>query len=651
MEINSLVFTGQLLKDPPYNVDTGLLNVTENFDSQYATDEKLGFIYAPERTLFRLWAPVASRIELILFNHLYEDEAEHIVMKQTAPGTFEVEVLRDLDNTAYKFGVFYPDGNYVETTDPYAIAATSNGERSVVVDLSKTNPKKWNQRMPAFTASTDAVIYEASVRDFTMAESSGATNRGKFLGVIEEGTTSPAGLTTGLDYLKEMGITHLQLMPMYDFETVNEENQTEKYNWGYDPQNYNVPEGSYATDARDPKTRIREMKQMIQGLHDAGIRVIMDVVYNHVYDPDSHPFELVAPGYYFRRNADGSLSNGTGVGNDTASEREMMKKYILNSVKYWTKEYHIDGFRFDLMGIHDVDTMNAVRDTLDEIDPSIIVLGEGWNLNTSLAEERRATSINARQMPRIAHFNDAMRTAIKGSDMDGAFDTGFISGKPFMEQWIAINQQGGLFYPQDIAGYQQPDQMVQYVEAHDNHTLYDKLVINMAHDDERTRTRRHLLASTLGLLAQGIPFVHAGQEFLRTKQGHENTYNQSDEINKMDWDRRDTKRKEVAYMQGLIRLRHSEPLFRMRSSEEIAKHMEVLQADYYQIVWQLENETDLYYVFFNGNGDPRYFSIEEDNFELLVHDCQVTLDNPRVWIDTDEIKVEGFSTTILHKKK
>lgn len=651
MEINNIVFTGQLLKNNPYNRDTGLLNVTEDFDLTYATDEKLGFIYSPESTLFRLWAPVASRIALILFKHLYEDEAEYLTMNETTPGTFEVEVPRNLDNTAYKFGVFYPDGNYIETTDPYAVAATSNGERSVVVDLNTTNPEKWGNRMPAFTATTDAVIYEASVRDFTMAESSGAKNRGKFLGAIEKGTLSPNGLPTGIDYLKELGITHLQLMPMYDFETVDEDNQTEKYNWGYDPQNYNVPEGSYATDARDPKTRIREMKQMIQGLHDAGIRVIMDVVYNHVYEIETHPFEMVAPGYYFRRNADGSFSDGTGVGNDTASERAMMHKYILNSVKYWTEEFHIDGFRFDLMGIHDVDTMNAVRNTLDEIDPSIIVLGEGWNLNTNLPEDRRATSINARQMPRIGHFNDAMRTAIKGSDMNGAFDTGFISGKPFMEQWIAINQQGGLFYPQDIAGYQQPDQMIQYVEAHDNHTLYDKLVINMPHDDERTRTRRHLLASTLGLLAQGVPFIHSGQEFLRTKQGYENTYNVSDAINKMDWERRDSKAKEVAYIKDLIRLRHAEPLFRMKKSEEIAKHMEVLQADHYQIVWQLENDTDLYYVFFNGNGDPRYFNIEEDNFELLVHDCNVTLDNPRVWIDTDEIKVEGFSTTVLHKKK
>lgn len=651
MDMKNIVFTSQTMYRHPLDLNTGLLNITPNFDQQYATDERLGVIYSPEMTIFRLWAPAASKIELILFYTLYGDEAEHIMMEEVRPGTYEVEVAGNLDNKAYKFGIFYPDGTYIDTCDPYAFAATSNGARSVVVDLISTNPENWGARMPAFSATTDAIIYEANVRDFTISETSGAQNRGKFLGFIEQGTKSPNGLATGLDYLKELGITHVQLMPMYDFQTVDEENQTAKYNWGYDPQNYNVPEGSFATDARDPKTRIREMKQMIQGLHDAGIRVIMDVVYNHVYDTDTHPFEKVAPGYYFRRYSDGSLSDGTGVGNDTASENEMMKRYILDSVKYWAQEYHIDGFRFDLMGIHDIDTMNAVRETLDKIDPSIIILGEGWNLNTNLPEEKKAASINARQMPRIAHFNDAMRTAIKGSDMDGGFDTGFISGKPFMEQWIAINQQGGLYYPQDIAGYQQPDQIVQYVEAHDNHTLYDKLVINMPHDDERTRTRRHLLASSLAILAQGIPFVHAGQEFLRTKNGEENSYNLPDAINKMDWSRRDTKQKEVEYLKGLINLRKSNPLFRLQTTDEIAKHMEVLEADYYKIVWQLENDTDLFYVFFNGNGDPRYFKIEESDFEVLVHDCKVNIDQPRMWLDTDEIKVEGFSTTVLHKKK
>lgn len=651
MEMNNIIFTNQLVQSHPYNVETGLLSITEAFDALYATEEKLGYIYTPEMTFFRLWAPAAVKIDLLLFTNLYGAEAERMPMREAAPGLFEMEVARDLDNVAYQFHLTYPDGKEVQTNDPYAVAATSNGERSVVVDLRSTDPEGWGERMPAFSAPTDAVIYEANVRDFTMAKSSGAKNRGKFLGVVETGTRSPNGLPTGLDYLKELGITHLQLMPMFDFQTIDEENQTAQYNWGYDPQNYNVPEGSYATDPHDPKTRIREMKLMIKGLHDAGIRVIMDVVYNHVYKPELHPFEKVAPGYYFRRYADGSLSDGTGVGNDTASERAMMRQYMLDSVKYWAEEYQIDGFRFDLMGIHDIETMNAIRTMLDEIDPSMLMLGEGWNLNTDLPEEKRATTINARRMPRIAHFNDAMRTAIKGSDMNGGFDPGFISGKPFMEQWIAINQQGGLYYPQDIAGYEQPDQMVQYVEAHDNHTLFDKLAINMPHDDERTRTRRHLLATSLALLSQGIPFIHAGQEFLRTKAGQDNSYNLPDAINQMDWERRDEKTKEVAFVKALIQLRQCEPLFRLRDTAAIAKHMEVLQADYYQIVWQLENETDLYYVFFNGNGDPRYFHIQEDNFEVLVHNCQVNLTTPRMWIDTDEIVVEGFSTTVLHKKK
>lgn len=638
-------------KEHPYNFNTGLLDITPEFDQRYATQEKLGFIYHSQATLFRLWAPAAQEVELILFKKLYEDQAEKIMMIEVSPGTFEIEVFQNLDEVAYKYGLYYPNGHYAEIVDPYAVAATSNGQRSVVVDLETTNPDNWGERMPPFTASTDAVIYETSIRDFTMAESSGVRHRGKYLGMVEEKTKSPLGKATGIDYLKELGVTHVQIMPMYDFETVDEENPTDAYNWGYDPQNYNVPEGSFATDARKPKVRINEMKQMIQGLHDAGIRVIMDVVYNHVYDILTHPFEFTAPGYFFRRLEDGRMSDGTGVGNDTASERAMVHKYILDSIRYWTEEYKLDGFRFDLMGIHDIDTMNDIRHMLDEIDPSIIVLGEGWNLNTSLPEDQRASSKNADKMPRIAHFNDAMRTAIKGGDMGGGFDPGFITGKPYMEQWIAINQQGGLYYPSDIAGYKQPNQMVQYVEAHDNHTLYDKLVINMPHDDDRTRSRRHRLASSLALLSQGIPFIHSGQEFLRTKQGLDNTYRSPDAINQVDWNRRDEKLKEVDYLKGLIALRQSEPLFRMQTTQEIAKHMEILKAGYYEIFWQLENETDLYYVFFNGNGDPRYFPIHEGDFELLVHDGFVNLENPRMWIDTNDVKVEGFSTTILHKKK
>ena len=634
-----------------YDEKTETMKITANFDELFAYNGKLGVHYSPEATLFRVWAPVAVNVELVLYDSCYGKRKRRIPMQEIAKGTFEIEVEKDLDGFAYKYAINFPDGSLIETVDPYSTAVTVNGERSVVVDLESTNPDNWMGRMEPFSAPTDAIIYEAHIRDYTISKDSGVKEKAKFLGMIEEGTKSPNGKATGIDYLKELGITHLQILPMYDFQTVDEENQFASYNWGYDPQNYNVPEGSYATNPFEPKTRIREMKQMIQGLHDAGIRVIMDVVYNHVYEPIDHPFENTAPGYFFRKNPDGSMSNGTGVGNDTASERKMVRKYIVDSVKYWAEEYHLDGFRFDLMGIHDVETMVEVRKVLDEIDPSIIVIGEGWELNTNLPAEQKATSKNANKLERIGHFNDALRTAIKGRDLDGGHDTGFITGKSFMEQWIAINQQGGAYYPQDVATFTEPNQIVQYVEAHDNFTLYDKLVLNMPSDDEKTRARRHLLATSIAMLSQGITFIHAGQEFLRTKEGVENSYRSSDEINLMDWMRRDEKEFAVEYVKGLIALRKSEPLFRMQSSDDILRRMSVLKADYYQVIWQLEDETKSYYVFFNANGNPIEFEVEEADYEVLVHDDCVTLENPEIWKKTAKIVVEGFSTTVIRMNK
>ncbi len=633
-----------------YDERAGIVRVTPEFEQTFAFDGQLGVNYSPESTIFRVWSPVAIKVELIIFNDFNNNEKERHIMSTISPGVFEKEVLGDLDETAYLYALTYPDGQVVESMDPYATAATVNGERAVVVNLANTNPENW-ARMEPFSATTDAVIYEAHIRDFTISADSGAKNKGKFLGMIEKETKTPAGHTTGLDYLKELGITHLQLLPMFDFYTVDERNPASSYNWGYDPLNFNVPEGSYATNPYEPKTRIMEMKQMIQGLHDAGIRVIMDVVYNHVYKIENHSFSNTAPGYFFRRYEDGSLSDGTGVGNDLASERVMARKYIVDSVKYWAQEFNLDGFRFDLMGIHDVETMNEVREALNEIDPSMIILGEGWELNTNLPAEEKATQKNADRLPGIGFFNDALRLAVKGSDMNGGADTGFISGKAYQEQWIAINQQGGTYYPEDMATYRSPDQLIQYVEAHDNHTLYDKLQVSMPADSERTRLQRHLLASSLVLLSQGVPFIHAGQEFFRTKKGDANSYQSPDEINLMDWTRKDAYPEAVAYLKGLIALRKSEPLFRMRTTEAITKHMEVLKADYYQIIWQLEDQDRLYYVCFNGNGDPAQFEVEEADYQVLVHDGIVTLTNPPVWEKQSTITIEGFSTTVIRKLK
>lgn len=646
-------WTGSLIHRPAENFDfnTNRLRIDRGFDRKYAFSGELGYSYAKEQTTFRLWSPVAEQVELILFNGFYGKEKARVAMDVMAPATFEATLMEDVAGTPYLFELTYPNGEKKQTLDPYSNAVTVNGQRSVVVDLAKTNPEDWRGRMEPFSSPTDAIIYEMSVRDFTVSPDSGVKAKAKFTGLVEEGTKTPAGNNSGLDYLKELGVTHVQIMPLFDFRTVDEMNQWGAYNWGYDPQNYNVPDGSYATDPFNPYVRIREAKQMIQALHDAGLRVIMDVVYNHVYDVVGHPFDVTAPGYFFRYNEQGYLYNGSGCGNDTASERLMMRKYMVDSIRYWAEEFALDGFRFDLMGLHDVDTMNAIRAALDEVDPSILLLGEGWDIDTLLPAEQKANQKNAWKMERIGHFNDAIRDALKGKDFGESHELGFVTGHAFQEQWIATNMQGSAYYPQNEATYQEPSHMIQYVEAHDNFTLYDKLALVMPHDDEATRTRRHLLATSIVLLAQGIPFLHSGQEMLRTKQGVENSYNSPDAINRFDWKRRDEKQEAVDYVKGLIALRKSEPLLRLRNAESIRKHMEVLKADYYTVVLQLEDEDHLYYLLFNANGDPIRFAIESGDYELLIHGTRSYMENPEWMPDANWIEVEGFSATVIRKHK
>ena len=621
------------------------------FDKKYSFDGELGAIYTPQRTILRLWAPTALSVEVIVYESLYRKEKKRHTMVKGGRGTHELIMIGDYAGTAYKYAITFPDGKVVETVDPYSYATTANGERSVIMDAVNTNPKRWGARLEPIASPVDAIIYELHIRDFTISPTSGIANKGKFLGVVEQGTLSADGDKTGLDYLKELGVTHVQFLPMADFSTVNELKPLEQYNWGYDPQNFNVPEGSYATNPYQPEVRILEMKEMIQGLHDAGIRVIMDVVYNHVYLPKLHALEKTVPGYYFRKNADGTLSNGTGVGNDTASERYMMRKYIIDSITYWAKNFHMDGFRFDLMGIHDVETMNEIRIALDAIDPSIIVLGEGWNLNTNLPPSEKAVQQNADRMPGVAHFNDALREAIKGSDFNSGNDTGFVTGKPFMEGWIATNLQGGAYYPASRGNYKTPAQMVQYVEAHDNLTLYDKLKISLPWDDEGSRMRRHLLASSFVLLSQGIPFIHAGQEFMRTKNGLENSYNAPDSINRIDWHRRSEMKQAVDYMKSLIALRKHEPLFRLRTIDEVKEHMNILKADYQIVVYQLEDTEKLYYVIFNGQTNAIDFDVEAGDYQVLIENGKSNLDEPRIVEGLSRIRVEYLSVTVLVKNK
>ena len=621
---------------------------SNDFDNYFSYDGELGALYEKEGTLLRVWTPTAKFVEVWIYaDDSFKGPSTKIEMVQKPKGIFEAYLPGDQHGTIYVYKILFLNNRESISVDPYARATTVNGMKSVIADLNRTNPDGWGERLPAFGLPEEAIIYELHIRDFSISETSGIVNKGKFLGLTEKNTQNASGRKTGLDYLIDLGITHIQILPMFDYATVDEANLTEpQYNWGYDPLNYNVPEGSYSTDPFDPFNRIFELKQMIRTLHDNGLRVIMDVVYNHVYDPKDQALERTVPGYFYRYNADGSLANGTGVGNDTASERHMMRKYIIDSVKYWAKEYHLDGFRFDLMGIHDSVTMNAIREALDKIDPSIIIIGEGWEMSTPLPEDLKASQRNAQAMPRIAHFNDSIRIALKGSDFGDEKDRGFISGKNYLEDLLLRNIKGAM-HLSSHSSYVDPEQVIQYVEAHDNLTLYDKLLRSNPDDSEEVRIKRHTLATSIVLLSQGVPFIHGGQEFLRTKAGVANSYQSPDEINQFEWERVTTFQESVAYVKGLIALRKSEYLFRLHTIEEIEAHFTILSENFNIVAFSLTNSEKKYIVIFNGNRSDTIFRIQKGKYAILVEDNQVFLESMPEAVLMEKILVKAHTTSVL----
>lgn len=608
----------------------------------------LGNTYHKDKTCFRLWAPAASEAKLVTYEQWDDSAGLEIEMARSEKGTWIAELCGDHDGLIYTYKVKIGEV-WDEAVDPYVRAVTVNGDKGVVVDLADTNPKKWTRDKPPLDKPEDIIIYELHTRDLSIHPESGITQKGKFLGVIEEGTKGPKGVKTGLDHIKDLGVTHVQFIPIFDFATVNETKLKEpQYNWGYDPKNYNAPEGSYSTDPYQSKVRIRELKEMIQALHDHGLRVIMDVVYNHVYSVADSNFNKLVPTYFFRYNDDGTLSNGTGVGNDTASERKMMRKFIVESVAYWAKEFNLDGFRFDLMGIHDVATMNDVKKTLAEIDSTIIVLGEGWDMNTPLPKEKKANQKNAYKMPGIAHFNDAIRDGLKGFVMD-KHDKGFINGKPGMEDIIRKSIAAGLHYDDQIATYQTPDQVINYVEAHDNFTLWDKLAITNPEASETERKQMHKLASAIVLLSQGIPMIHAGQEFMRSKDGDENSYQSSDWINRLDWKRREDFNTEVEYMKGLISIRKNHSAFRLSTPEEIEQCLQFIEAPPNVVAFTLVTEDSRLAVIHNANWQSTNLALPQHGDWSVLANGQLAGLEEIERIKGNQITVSPLSSYVLKK--
>lgn len=570
--------------------------------------DDLGLTIAGNTARFRLWSPEAEAVKLNIYKQgRYGTPLQTIDMQKAEMGTWTTSL------TPVPYGKFYTfqvkvNGKWLdETPGIWAKAVGVNGHRGAVIDFSKTNPEGWAQdKGPEVKAINDVVVYEMHHRDFSIHPNSGIANKGKFLAMTEDGTVTPLGDKTGIDHLKELGVTHVHILPSYDYNSVDEANlPANQYNWGYDPYNYNSPEGGYSTNPSDPATRVREFKEMVKALHDAGIGVVMDVVYNHTADNDKSNFSLTAPGYFYRHNADGSYSDASGCGNETASERGQMRNFIVNSVKYWAKEYHIDGFRFDLMAIHDTETMNEVAAALKEINPSIFVYGEGWTAGGSpFPAEARALKENVAKMNGIAVFSDDIRDAVKGHYSDAA-DRGFATGKSGCEETVKIGIVASTAHPQvdyskgnnsKFPYASSPQQIINYVSCHDDLTLTDKLAKSMPGSTEAQRQRAARLAQTIVFTSQGTPFMFAGEEVFRNKKGVHNSYCSPDSINAIDWNLKNRNAGQFNYYKELIALRKAHPAFRMTTADDIARNLRFDKVTTPNLI--------SYSLLNNANGDP-----------------------------------------------
>ncbi len=626
-------------------------------------------------TVFNLWSPKADQVQLNLYANGHTGKAYKTVEMKLNPatGVWSVEEPEPLYGKFYTFRV-KQNGKWLdETPGVWAKAVGVNGKRAAIVDLSKTNPKGWEKdHGPEVKNFSDVILYEMHHRDMSMHPSSGIANKGKFLALTEPGTRSPENLKTGIDHLKELGVTHVHILPSYDYNSVDETNlQNNTYNWGYDPQNYNAPEGSYSTNPSNPTARIREMKQMIQALHKAGIGVVMDVVYNHTAENDGSNFELTAPGYYHRHWDDGKYSDASGCGNETASDRQQMRDFIINSVKYWVKEYHVDGFRFDLMAIHDTETMNQVAAELKKINPSVFVYGEGWTAGDSpLAPERRALKENVSKMQNIAVFSDDLRDAVKGH-YSNAEDRGFATGKPGNEETVKIGIVAATNHPQ--VDYKKgnnskfpyaasPEMIVNYVSCHDDLTLTDKLKKSMKGASEKDMLAAAKLAQTIVFTSQGTPFMFAGEEVFRDKKGVHNSYKSPDSINAIDWSNKKKYNDQFKYYKGLVALRKAHPAFRMTNAKDIAKNLVFDKIDSAKtpnlISYSLRNNANgdswkEIKLVFNGAAESRSVKVKKGKWLVIAKDGKIATPskkdaNPNLGtFDGGEIVVAPYSALIL----
>lgn len=538
-------------------------------------------VYNGRKTEFSVWAPDADAAQLRLYSTATDESAFKIVnMTLSEDGLWKAVVKEDIKGCFYTFQVQKGGGWLPETAGIAAKAVGVNGWRGAVIDWDETDPEGWATDISPKVAPSDIIVYELQHRDFSIHHTSGVQSKGKYLALTEEGTTNPDGLSTGIDHLKELGVTYVQLLPSTDFATIDETRlEDNQYNWGYEPLNYNAVEGSFSTDPYDPVTRIREFKQMVQALHKAGIRVILDVVYNHTTNASTTGFERTMPGYFYRMRPDGTFYDGSGCGNETASEQAMFRKYMIESLEWWMKEYHIDGFRFDLMAIHDLDTMNEISEKLHAIDPDVVIYGEGWAASApAFPEDKIALKVNTHLMDKVGAFSDNIRDALRGPlDCSNA---GFMDGVEGNKANVEFGIAGGVSHPQVSVPFwtNSPLQHVSYASCHDDHCLRDRLEeATKASEEERLAMVK--LAQTAVYVSQGIPFIFNGEELYRHKQGVKNSYNQPDSINAIDWTYKTRYKDLVDYYAALAAIRHEHPGFCLGDAELVREKLSFIDVD------------------------------------------------------------------------
>lgn len=621
--------------------------------------------YTPEATKFTLWSPTADEVRLMLYEageggHAYET----VKMQSGEEGTWTAVVSKDLIGKFYTFNVKIDDKWQGDTPGINARAVGVNGKRAAIIDWQSTKDGWESDTRPPLKSPADMIIYEMHHRDFSVDSTSGVKNKGKYLALTEHGTMNSDKLLTGIDHLIELGVTHVHLLPSFDYASVDETRLNENsYNWGYDPQNYNVPDGSYATDPYQPATRVKEFKQMVQALHKAGIRVIMDVVYNHTFNIDESNFERTVPGYFYRQKEDKTLANGSGCGNETASERLMMRKFMVESVLYWIKEYHVDGFRFDLMGIHDIETMNEIRKAVNAVDPTICIYGEGWAAEApQYPADSLAMKGNIAQIPGVAVFSDELRDGLCGPVGDkrkGAF----LAGIPGGEMSIKFGIAGAIEHPQvqcDSVNYtqkpwaKQPVQMISYVSCHDGLCLVDRLKASMPDITPEQLIRLDKLAQTVVFTSQGIPFIYAGEEIMRDKQGVDNSYKSPDAVNAIDWRRKTTNGDVFMYYKRLIDLRKSHPAFRMGDAGQVRKHLEFLPVEGSNLIaFRLKDHANGDHwediiVAFNSRPTPARLTIPVGKYTVVCKDGVIDVRGLGIQ-NGPEVIIPGQSALILYK--